>query len=804
MRRTPLLLAGTAAAVLAVAAWQVPRLLDRSGDEDAASSFAQSWVAGTLAGQPWAAGVDDPAARVAAATARLTPAEADLPAGVTVGEVRRDGDRAQADLDVTWALPGGSTWAYRTQLELVRADGDWRPVSTPALVHPALTAERVLRVRTVPADRADVLDADGAPIVTERPVVVVGLEPRRAQDLAASVRRVAALLDVDGAALLERARAAAPTAFVDVITLRRDAYDDVRDRLRPVPGVVLREQTRALAPSAVFARALLGSVGPATAEVVQRSGGRVRGGDEVGLSGLQARYDEQLAGTAGVTVETVNAEGDPAPRVLQDTPPVAGQPLRLTLDVDVQRAADAALADVEKASALVAVRPSTGDVLAVANGGEGGSGYDRALLGQYPPGSTFKVASTLALLGEGLSPDDVVPCPATVEVSGKSFKNAEAEVLGDVPFSLDFADSCNTAFVGSADLVTPEQLRAAAASLGYGPVDVGTEAFGGDVPTGGDAVDHAAAMIGQGSVLASPLAVAVASGTVAEGRLHPPRLLADAPAAPAGEPLPATAVSDLRDLMRGVVTRGTGHRGARRPRRAGVGQDRHRGVRRGRPAAHPRLVHRLLRRPRLRGARRGRRLRRRDGRAGRRGLPAHAARGRVTAPAAPRRADLAVPAVVAVWVLVVLGLDTVATLPAQRLLGAGTWLLLALLLRGESRATRVQVAVVVVVRVGRGVRVRRLARRLRVPAGERARPSSRPGHGLVYLAALCLGRSAWALAPRPCLPGDDAGRSAAPGRSGGCCCRRARTCSARSGTSACWRSPAGAAARCCTPRPSSS
>lgn len=107
------------------------------------------------------------------------------------------------------------------------------------------------------------------------------------------------------------------------------------------------------------------------------------------------------------------------------------------------------------------------------------------------------------------------------------------------------------------------------------------------------------------------------------------------------------------------------------------------------------------------------------------------------------RGDLRVPVIVAVWVLVVLGLDTGATLTEQRLLGAGTWLLLAVLLLRESPATRVQVAVVVVfasvveyVFAGwLGVYVYRLDN---VPA------FVPPGHGLVYLAALCLGRSAWA------------------------------------------------------------
>jgi len=107
------------------------------------------------------------------------------------------------------------------------------------------------------------------------------------------------------------------------------------------------------------------------------------------------------------------------------------------------------------------------------------------------------------------------------------------------------------------------------------------------------------------------------------------------------------------------------------------------------------------------------------------------------------RRDLGPPAVVAVWVLVVLGLDTGAALAQQRLLGAGTWLLLLGLLARESRATRVQVGVVVafasavehVFAGWLGVYVYRLEN---VPA------FVPPGHGLVYLAALCLGRSAWA------------------------------------------------------------
>ena len=97
----------------------------------------------------------------------------------------------------------------------------------------------------------------------------------------------------------------------------------------------------------------------------------------------------------------------------------------------------------------MAVQPSTGDVLAAAN--RPADDFDRALQGRYPPGSTFKVVSTAALLRDGLDPGTVVDCPPTLAIEGKSFRNFEGGAAGAVPFSTDFAESCNTAFVSLAD-----------------------------------------------------------------------------------------------------------------------------------------------------------------------------------------------------------------------------------------------------------------------------------------------------------------------------------------------------------------
>src|SRR5699024_4347855 len=116
-----------------------------------------------------------------------------------------------------------------------------------------------------------------------------------------------------------------------------------------------------------------------------------------------------------------------------------GRPLKTTLDLDVQRAAEGALGDDDRNVALVAVQPSSGDVLAVANR-PATSTLNRAFTGLYPPGSTFKVVSTTALLRAGLDVGETVPCPATIEVDGRSFRNFEGGAAGDVPFRTDFAE----------------------------------------------------------------------------------------------------------------------------------------------------------------------------------------------------------------------------------------------------------------------------------------------------------------------------------------------------------------------------
>src|SRR5262249_44667964 len=154
--------------------------------------------------------------------------------------------------------------------------------------------------------------------------------------------------------------------------------------------------------------------------------------------------------------------------------------------------------------------------------------FDRALAGAYAPGSTFKVISTTALLRDGLRPDDTVSCPQTINVGGRTFKNFEGEAAGAVPFSRDFAQSCNTAFVSLSGRLPAHALPQTALDFGLGrtvrlPLPVAASA----VPPGVDRVERAAAMIGQARIVASPLQMAGVAATVADGRWRAPRLVAD-------------------------------------------------------------------------------------------------------------------------------------------------------------------------------------------------------------------------------------------------------------------------------------
>ncbi len=472
---------------------------------------------------------------------------------------------ARVTLSWSWPLTEQDSWSYRTTAGLVLVDGAWQVRPEPALVAPGIDDGDVLRLSSTEAPRADILGAGETPLVRARPVFRVGLDKTQVRPAlqAPAARRLARLVDVDPAGLVRQVMATGDEAFVEAIVLRaRDLTPRVRSGVAAIPGARALPDSLPLAPTREFARPILGTVGPVTAEIVEESGGEYAAGDVAGLSGLQQRYDEQLRGTPGRTVQAVYSNGQP--RELFAVDPVPGKPLRTTLDLRLQTLAERVLGGVRPASAVVAVRPSDGAVLAAASG-PGSGGYSTATLGQYAPGSTFKVVSSLALLRSGLGPADPLPCPASVVVAGKRFSNYDdypAADLGVVDLRTAVASSCNTAFVGQRGRVSQADLASAAAALGLGvDHDLGFPVYLGSVPARAvSATDHAASMIGQGRVLASPVAMAAVVASVARGETVVPVLLPGLPpvSADPGDPLTAEHAAQLRDLMRGVVLRGSG------------------------------------------------------------------------------------------------------------------------------------------------------------------------------------------------------------------------------------------------------
>lgn len=531
---------------------------------DLATDLAAALSEHSLAEVP----LDDEAQR--AAFAELVAPLDEVPVAVDVVdvlEVEEEG-RAEATLAWRWDVSDTAAWEYETTVGLTQGgDGStWAVAWSPDDLAPGLAEGETVGLRTLAPQRGDIIGDGGEVLVTERPVLRYGLDKTKVEgpQVARSARRIARVLDVDAAAYAERAEAMGAEAFVEALVLREDDALEVLPAFRRVPGALAVRDTLPLAPTREFAAALLGRVGPATAEVVEESGGSIVAGDEVGLSGLQARYDEQLRGSPGTAVVARGA--DDVLRTLFEVPATDGTDLVTTLSSEFQSRAEVALATLgagAPAAALVAIRPSDGAILATANG-EGAAGADLAATGQYAPGSTFKVVSSLALLRSGLAVDDVVSCPATTVVDGRSFKNYDdypSSAIGDIPFVQAIAQSCNTALIANADRLDTGDLSAAAAALGLGvDHDLGFGVYFGQVPPAETETGAAADLIGQGTVLASPFAMATVAASVAAGRTVLPVLLPDHEVQQVAPEVPLTGreAGTLRGLMRAVVTTGSG------------------------------------------------------------------------------------------------------------------------------------------------------------------------------------------------------------------------------------------------------
>src|SRR5712691_12104191 len=526
-----------------------------------ASAFLSAWGK-----QDWAAMrqlTSDPPADFTpvnqAAFGRLSVRQASF----TGGPMTTSGSAASEPVTERLTLAGLGVITLRSALHLVLLNGKWLVKWSPATIVPQLRAGGKLALATAWPARAGILGAGGTPLTSQGEAVTIGVEGARIKN-AASLRSalVAAGAPASAVGTAIAAAKAHPTFFEPVFTVTRARYNQLEPAIYPLPGTVFQSGNALTAVTPGLTAGIVGTVGPVTAQELSQLGAPYTARNSVGQTGLEQADERQLAGTPGVSVSVVSASGAHV-ATLATLPPRPGQPVTTTIEPSVQRAAEAALAGEKKSAALVAVSASTGAVLAAVSVNSGG--FDQAIDGGFPPGSTFKVITSTALIGHGLTPRSSASCPGTATVDGEVFHNAESE--SPVRNLLQaFTESCNTAFIRLATRhLSPSDFPSTAKMLGLGQkLHVGLVAFGGSVPQPNDPADLAATSIGQGRVLVSPLAMAMVAAAADTGTVRAPQLVTGvtdaasaASASSPGRQLPASLVSDLHEMMASVVARGT-------------------------------------------------------------------------------------------------------------------------------------------------------------------------------------------------------------------------------------------------------
>jgi cell division protein FtsI/penicillin-binding protein 2 len=481
-------------------------------------------------------------------------------ASFTGGTVTTKGSTAQEPVTEKFQLRGLGTITLTTTLRLVKTDKKWLVRWAPSTITPKLGPADKLTLQTTWPARAAILGANGQSLTTQANNVTVGVEGSRIKDAATLTTALAAAgATQQQASSAVTAAQAHPSFFEPVFTVSQAQYEQLKPTLYPLPGTVFESSTAQQAITSGLSSGIVGTVGAVTAQELKSLGGAYTAASVVGQTGLEASAERQLAGTPTAVAEVATAKGAHV-ATLATLAGHAGTPVKTSIDPTVQAAAESALAAKTpkgKSAALVAVDTATGDVLAVANTNAGG--YDQAVLGGFPPGSTFKVLTSTALIEKGLTPSSAASCPTTATVDGEVFHNSEGE--GQVSDLLHaFAQSCNTAFIQLATgRLQASDFPAVASSYRLGQaIQMGTPAYAGSVPLPSDQADLAATSIGQGQVLLSPLNLAMVAAATDTGTVRAPRLVTGAPDdSAATSTLPQNVVTDLHQLMAQVVSTGT-------------------------------------------------------------------------------------------------------------------------------------------------------------------------------------------------------------------------------------------------------
>jgi len=426
-----------------------------------------------------------------------------------------------------------------------------------------LSESNRVQLSLIPPRRGWIVDRAGLPIAMNRSDFRVDIIPDRLQEPDRVIATLAELLDLEDTDIarinadLDAAAGYQPVQVADALAWEQFAAVNVR--LPELPGVAPLQGFSRYYPAGPAVAHLVGYVGAPSREDYEETRDPILmvPGFRVGKDMLEKTMEERLRGEPGARRAEVTARGDLV-RELETRPDKSGEVLQLTIDAGLQAYAARRLGP--ESGSVVVLDCQTGDMLAMTSmpaydpnsfsdgishtewdmlaGNERVPLRNKTLQGLYPPGSTVKPMNALALLGQGVSPDDTISCRGAVRIAGGTFHCWRRGGHGTVNMNRAIAQSCDIYFYQMGVRVGMDPIAQTARALGlgqrFGDLPVPYQYYG-TVPDPAwkqrkynepwQTYDTVNATIGQGYMLTNPLQLAVMAARIASGRHVKPRLL---------------------------------------------------------------------------------------------------------------------------------------------------------------------------------------------------------------------------------------------------------------------------------------
>jgi penicillin-binding protein 2 len=368
-----------------------------------------------------------------------------------------------------------------------------------------LSENNRIRLIRITAVRGMIMDRKGRVLADNRPSFNVMVTPEDVDDLKDLTRRLSQLLTLSPQEIARTIKDRDRPPFQSVPIKRDVAWEElslVKSHQLDLPGVEIQIEPIRTYPHDTVAAHVLGYVGEINRDELQKRKG-YQMGDRIGKSGVELIWEKDLRGVDGGRQVEVDAVGREI-RVLKEVPPVAGNNLYLTIDLDLQRYGEQLLG--KRAGVIIAMDPLTGEILAFCSSppfrpavfAEGISTpeweslvsdplhplQNRGIQGLYPPGSVFKIVTAAAALEEGaIQPDTPFYCNGTYYLGKRAYQCWKSSGHGVVRFYRGLVESCDVYFYNVGKKVGVNLLSKYAKGFGLGR------------PTGIDLPDEKAGLV---------------------------------------------------------------------------------------------------------------------------------------------------------------------------------------------------------------------------------------------------------------------------------------------------------------------